>query len=158
MSADPIMLAIQEAMSELESGLRSEAREHFEAIWVEIQHDPRPLHECVLAHFMADTQEDPLKELEWDQRALAAATHCTDAEAKQCEGNLSIAAFLPSLHLNLGDDYLRLGDIASSGRHLELGLTACSELPDTPYADLIRNALQGLAERLNSSAQRQSGQ
>jgi hypothetical protein len=57
---------------------------------------------------------------------------------------------MPSLHLNLGDDYLRLGDRAACQRHLAAGMAATADLPDTPYASMIRGGLDRLAERLNS--------
>ncbi|MBN4678726.1 hypothetical protein HUS71_25300 [Pandoraea nosoerga] len=99
---------------------------------------------------MADAQDNLQDELAWDQRALAAALRCTDAEAKGHHDSLSIAAFMPSLHLNLGDDYLRLGDRAACQRHLAAGMAATADLPDTPYASMIRGGLDRLAERLNS--------
>ena len=150
MSDDPIMTEIQAAITTLQSGARAEARQAFVDIWVKIELDPRPLHECTRAHFMADAQDDLQDELAWDQRALAAALRCTDAEAKGHHDSLSIAAFMPSLHLNLGDDYLRLGDRAGCQRHLAAGMAATADLPDTPYASMIRGGLDRLAERLNS--------
>ncbi len=150
---DPIMAAIQAAITTLQSGARSDARQEFAAIWATIEHNPRPLHECTLAHFMADAQDDLQGELAWDQRALAAALRCADAEAQEHHDSLAVAAFLPSLHLNLGDDYLRLGDRVACQRHLEAGVAASSNLPDTPYASMIRGGLDRLAERLRLSQQ-----
>lgn len=46
-----------------------------------------PLHVCVLAHSMADVQDDVHQELVWDQRALAAADLLTDDRAA---GSVSI--------------------------------------------------------------------
>jgi hypothetical protein len=59
-----------------------------------------------------------------------------------------VAAFYPSLHLNLGEDYRKLGDAAAARRHLELGLAAVDTLPDDDYGAMIRGGLHGLAQRL----------
>lgn len=151
MSEDSIMREIQAAIATLQGGARNEARQALADIWAKIQHDPMPLHECTLAHFMADAQDELQDELKWDQRALAAAIRCTDAEAKGHHDSLSIAAFMPSLHLNLGDDYLRLGDRVACQRHLAAGIAASADLPDTPYANMIRGGLGRLANRLSSA-------
>lgn len=148
MSEDAVMVSIQAAITTLESGQREVARHEFEKIWASIADHPKPLHECVLSHFMADTQDDLAEELAWDQRALTAALRCPDSEAKEHHASLSIAGLLPSLHLNLGDDYLRLGDPLSCEMHLTAGVAACKDLPDGPYADMIRAGLQRLAQRL----------
>jgi len=148
MSQDPIMMSIQAAISTLQRGDREAARREFETIWASIADQPSPFHECVLSHFIADTQDDIVEELAWDRRALEAAMRCTDAEAKEHHGSLSIAGFLPSLHLNLGDDYLRLGDVTSCEIHLVAGAGACNDLAESPYGNMIRGGLERLAERL----------
>jgi hypothetical protein len=150
MSDNLIMREIQAAIATLQGGNRTEARAEFARIWARIEHDPQPLDECTLAHFMADVQDDLQSELAWDKRALAAAMRCNDADAKDHHESLSIAAFMPSLHLNLGDVYRRLGDKAACQRHLAAGLVACADLPDTPYANLIRGGLDRLGQRLDS--------
>jgi hypothetical protein len=61
-----------------------------------------------------------------------------------------VAAFYPSLHLNLGEDYRKLGDLAIARRHLELGRAAAARLGDDPYGSMIRAGLDGLAERLSA--------
>jgi hypothetical protein len=56
------------------------ARDVFARIWDEIGGERGDaLHVCVLAHAMADVQDDVRQELIWDQRALAAADQLTDA-------------------------------------------------------------------------------
>jgi len=150
MPEDPIIEAIQAAIADLECDERMTARQKFASIWTAVEKDPRPLHECILAHYMADAQDDPVEELAWDERALAAAMRCSDAEAKEHHGSLSIGGFLPSLHLNLGDDYLRLGKRADCEIHLAAGLAACADLPDSPYGRMIRAALDRLSERFHA--------
>lgn len=55
-------------------GQRDAARDLFARIWDDIGGEQGdPLHVCVLAHSMADVQDDVRQELMWDLRALAAA-------------------------------------------------------------------------------------
>jgi hypothetical protein len=59
-------------------GEREAARRLFTQIWEDIGGEQAdPLHRCVLAHAMADVQDDLRQELVWDQRALAAAERLT---------------------------------------------------------------------------------
>jgi uncharacterized protein HemY len=54
----------------------------------------------------------------------------------------------PSLHLNLGDGYLRRGEVGKARDHLEQGLLASEALPPEGYGTMIRSGLQGLAQRI----------
>jgi hypothetical protein len=59
-----------------------------------------------------------------------------------------VRGFYPSLHLNLGEDYRKLGDIAAAREQLTLARSRLDALCDDDYAAGIRLALDGLAERL----------
>ncbi|MFF3751996.1 hypothetical protein ACFYYH_16305 [Streptomyces sp. NPDC002018] len=72
-SEDAVMTRIGQAVMLLHGGDREEARNRFGALWTEIGETGDPLHRCTLAHYMADTQDDPGDELAWDLRALTAA-------------------------------------------------------------------------------------
>jgi hypothetical protein len=63
-----------------------------------------------------------------------------------------VAAFYPSLHLNLGEDYRRIGDTEAARRHLAQGLAAAGALPDDGYGRMIRGGLEGLSRRLGEAA------
>ena len=67
-------------------------------------------HRCVVAHFLADLQDDVRDELMWDERALAAVAAVTDERAQQYHESLQVRGFMPSLYLNLADDHRRLGE------------------------------------------------
>jgi hypothetical protein len=133
----------------LQQGRKLDARQEFATIWAEIESNPEPFHECTLAHYMADAQDDVTKELAWDLRALHAAEGATDEAAKAHHESLSIQEFFPSLHLNLGDDYFRIGDFSSSRRHLEAGLRCADVLSDAPYSTTLRRGFERLAARLD---------
>lgn len=72
----------------------------------------------------------------------------TDARAAAAGATGPVAAFYPSLHLNLGEDYRKVGDPQAARRHLDLGLAAAAALPDDGYGAMIRGGLEGLAQRL----------
>ncbi|MGW1818937.1 hypothetical protein ACWCQM_35935 [Streptomyces sp. NPDC002125] len=72
-SGDVVMTRIGQAIMLLHAGDREEARNRFGIIWSEIGEHGDALHRCTLAHYMADTQDDPGDELAWDLRALTAA-------------------------------------------------------------------------------------
>jgi hypothetical protein len=145
------MAAIHEGLQLHFSGDRAAARARFSELWNEIGEDGDPLHRCVLAHYMADVRDDPAEELEWDLRALHAADSLTDVRAQAFHNSLVVQGFYPSLHLNLGEDYRKLGDPARAWVHLGLAREKLDALAGN-YAAEIRAALNGLAERLAEPA------
>ena len=100
---------------------------------------------------MADVQDDVDNELVWDLRALAAADALTDDRAVRAGVSSPVAAFYPSLHLNLAECYRKLGDFSRAREHLERGRTVVGTLHDDGYGRTIKGALDGLAERLASA-------
>jgi hypothetical protein len=145
---DPTMARVATAMEHGQQGRPAEARELFAAIWADLGPHGDPLHRVAVAHAMADVQDDPHQELAWDLRALEAVDGVTDERAAAAGTTGPVAAFYPSLHLNLGEDYRKLGDVAAARRHLALGLAAAGTLPDDGYGAMIRGGLDGLSERL----------
>ncbi|MGY1636276.1 hypothetical protein ACI78V_06445 [Geodermatophilus sp. SYSU D00742] len=146
--ADETMARIGAAITLGQQGRRAEARAAFAEIWAEVYAGGDPLHQCTLAHHMADVQDDPREELAWDLRALAAAESVTEARVAAAAATGEVTAFYPALHLDLAEDHHRLGDLAAARRHLRLGQQAASALDDDPSGSRIRGALAALAERL----------
>lgn len=142
------MARIGEAMALGQRGERSAARELFGQLWAEIGEDGDAFHRCALAHSMADVQDDVVAELLWDERALAAADSLTDARVAEGGVAAGVAAFYPSLHLNIAECHRRLGDLPAARSHLEQGRAAVDALPDDGYGRMIRGGLDRLAERL----------
>lgn len=137
---DEVLVAIDAGLRQHIGGDRAGAYETFTALWASIGPDGDPLHRVALAHHMADVCDDPAEELEWDLRALTAAGAMTDSATAR--------GFYPSLHLNLGEDYRKLGDTAAAREQLSLARARLDALCDDDYAAGIRLALDGLAERL----------
>ncbi len=133
-------------------GEREEARALFTEVWAQIGPDGDALHRCSLAHWMADTQDDPREELRWDLEALRAADSLTDERAAAAGVTSPVAAFYPSLHLNLGEVYRKLDDLSAARHHLKLAQQAVTALPDDGYAQMITGGLNALAERLDTAA------
>jgi hypothetical protein len=85
MTTDPTMARIGQGVElNHHQGQREAARELFAQIWDDIGGEQGdPLHVCVLAHSMADVQDDVHQELMWDLRALTAADLITDDQVAQ---------------------------------------------------------------------------
>jgi hypothetical protein len=168
---DALMTRIGQAVMLHHGGDREEARHRLLQLWAEIGEDGTPLHRCTLAHYMADTQDDPDTELAWDLRALSAADelsggrpsgHATDRPAVcladrpwghtgECPDVLAVRAFYPSLHLSLAADYAKLGRPAAARSHLRLARAALAVLDDGVHGDGIRTALGRLEARLDEA-------
>jgi len=145
---DAVMTRIGHAVELGQRGERQNARQLFAELAEQIGPDGDALHRVALAHAMADVQDDARDELAWDLRALQAADAVTDERAAQAGVAGPVAGFYPSLHLNLGEDYRRLGDLPAARRHLELGQVAAAVLRDDGYSRMIGGGLERLAARL----------
>ena len=66
---------------------------------------------CIAAHYMARCQESPDKILHWNQVALQRAA---------AAGKERVKEFYPSLYLNMGSSYERLGDMEEAQRYYGL--------------------------------------
>lgn len=145
--ADPTMAAIGQGIELNQRGERDAARQLLAGLWERLGPDGDPLHRCAIAHSMADTQDDPHDELAWDLLALEAAESVTDGRVQQAGMPGTVAGFYPSLHLNLGDVYRRLGNLTRAREHLALGRAATDALADDGYARMIRSGLDRLDGR-----------
>ncbi|MEW1637866.1 hypothetical protein AB0469_27845 [Streptomyces sp. NPDC093801] len=141
-SEDAVMTRIGQAVILLHAGDREEARNRLCEIWSEIGEEGDSLHRCTLAHYMADTQDDPADELAWDLRALSAADGLGEA----------VRVFYPSLHLSLAADYVKLGRPEAARVHLARARAATRALPDDGYGNGVRDSLARLERRLAAEA------
>lgn len=145
---DAIMAQIGRGMELGRCGERAAARNLFAEIWQTIGPDGDAFHRCALAHSMADVQDDVREELVWDLRALEAADSVTDERARRAGVMSPVSGFYPSLHLNLGEVYRKLGDLDRARDHLERGRAAVGALADDGYGQLVKGGLNRLADRL----------
>ncbi|NKY55547.1 hypothetical protein [Nocardia flavorosea] len=139
------MNAITEAVTLGRAGDTETARTRLLEIWTGIGTAGDPLHRCTLAHYLADLYDDPAQALAWDIRALDAADTLSDDRAQQYHASLQVAGFYPSLHLNLADNYRRLGSWDAATEQITAARQHTNALPDDAYGDIIRTALDEVA-------------
>ncbi|MFJ9032877.1 hypothetical protein ACIRQP_30985 [Streptomyces sp. NPDC102274] len=175
-SEDAFITRIGQAVMLLHGGDREEARNRFGELWTELGEAGDAFHRCALAHYLADTQDDPGDELAWDLRALTAADGLGEsaadggaaevrgdddrgddggaggdrlAEARESVPGTSsvVRAFYPSLHLNLAADYLKLQRPEAARLHLDRARDAADALGDGGDVNGVRAGIDRL-ERL----------
>ncbi|MDX3585785.1 hypothetical protein [Streptomyces europaeiscabiei] len=147
-STDPTMEAIGQAVTEGRAGDVASARRRLLDLWSAIGVTGDPLHRCTLAHHLADLHADPAQALVWDVRALDAADAVTQQRVQEHDARLHIAGFYPSLHLNLADDHRRLASFEAAGQHIEAAAQHAPNLPQGAYGDLLRVAIEQVAEAI----------
>ena len=147
---DPVMARITAAVERSQSGDAAGARADFDALWQEIGPDGDPFHRCTLAHFAADVQDDPHEELAWDQQALDAARHVTQARVEEYHPSLAIEGFFPSLYLGLAEDHRKLGHLDEAREHLEGARARLAALPEDGYGAMIRSGFERVAALLDA--------
>lgn len=145
---DAVLTRIGQSVLLHHAGDREEARGRFLDLWGEIGEHGDPLHRCTLAHYLADTQDDPEDELAWDLRALSAAEELRDDRLAGPEGASAVRTLYPSLHLNLAADYVKLGRAEAARVHLHRARGAAGALGDDRYGDGVRAAIRRLTLRL----------
>ncbi len=148
MGQDEMTTRIGQVVILLHGGDREEARNRFAALWEEMGEGGSPLHRCTLAHYMADTQDDPEDELTWDLRALKAADTIGRNGARWDGTMLSVRGFYSALHLNLAADYHRLGEHQLARGHLGRAHESAGALADDEYGDGVRAAIARMRLRL----------
>ncbi|MDR7276550.1 hypothetical protein [Catenuloplanes atrovinosus] len=145
---DTVMTELGRGLELARAGERARARETLTTLWDTVGEHGDALHRCSIAHHLADLQDDVHDELRWDERALAAVADLDDARARAHDASLRVRAFLPSLHLNLADGYLRAGQAGRARQHADATEAHLSELPDDDYGTMIRSALARIRSSL----------
>ncbi|KUM70087.1 tetratricopeptide repeat protein [Streptomyces sp. ISL-22] len=151
---DAVLTRIGQVVMLHHAGDREEARRRLLELWTELGADGDPLHRCTLAHYLADTQDDPSDELAWDLRALTEAEGVWSVggsegsegpgSAESVEGALAVRALYPSLHVNLAADYVKLGRAEAARVHLRRARGAAGALGDDSYGDGVRAQIRRL--------------
>ncbi|ARF54051.1 hypothetical protein [Streptomyces gilvosporeus] len=145
---DGVLTRIGQAIMLHRAGDREEARNRLAGLWDELGPQGDAFHRCALAHYMADTQDDPRDELDWDLRALEAAEGFVTAPAEGTDAG-ALRAFFPSLHLNLAADYVALDRPADARAQLLRARASTRGLADGEYRQGLREAIDRLAVRLD---------
>ncbi|UQA98100.1 hypothetical protein K9S39_37860 [Streptomyces halobius] len=161
------MTRIGQAIILHRAGDREEARNRLSELWHEIGPHGDAFHRCTLAHYLADTQDDPHDELDWDLRALEAAegsvtersadtgpvlgtTNVADSPCPR-HSLVALRAFFPALHLNLAADYAGLDRPADARAQLLRARTWANALADGEYRQGLKEAIKRLESRIDGA-------
>jgi hypothetical protein len=148
---DAVRTRIGQAIMLHRGGDREEARNRLALLWSQTADGGDLFERCTIAHYMADTREDPDEELEWDRRALAAADAIAGDEASWEKHALAVRSLYPSLYLSLAADYARLGEGGAARRELARAREAAGALAQDAYGLRIRSAIERLATSLGAA-------
>ncbi|NEE10783.1 hypothetical protein G3M58_30535, partial [Streptomyces sp. SID7499] len=73
----------------------------------------------------------------------------TDQRVQEHHAGLHITGFYPSLHLNLADNYRRLGSFDAATEHINAAKEHAPDLPQDAYGASLRTALDEVAEAIS---------
>ena len=133
------------AVGEAQTGDPTSGRHRLLACWAQTTSDDHA-YRCVLAHYLADLQ---------DSLSIALEEHAQlNDDALTAVGISDVAGLAPSLHLNLGDGYLRQGRVSEAAEQLRQGQAAVSVLEDDGYGRLVRDGLTRLGARITEAPDR----
>jgi hypothetical protein len=141
--------AILEAIGQAQTGDRTSGRQALLAYWEQTE-AAQHAYRCVLAHYLADVEDSVDDEVAWDTTALAEYSFLGGDDLAGV-GIPDAAGLAPSLHLNLGDGYLRQNRTAEAAEQLRAGRGAVAALGDDGYGRMIRDGLDRLASRIASA-------
>jgi hypothetical protein len=131
------------------AGAREDGGAALAQCWAETTEDDHA-QRCVIAHYLADLEPELDDEVAWDEAALAAHAHVDDADLAPI-GMAQARGMAPSLHLNLGDGYLRQGRLDDARAQVTHGLAHQDALGDDGYGALIRTGLHRLSARIDDA-------
>lgn len=134
----PLVARIVAARTLADGGDYVAARAQLDALWDEVTLARDHFHACVVAHYRAHLEETLDGLLHWHVRALAAA---------DAVGDERVRPFYPSLHGNLADTYLCLGDAAHARQHVEQARATEHLLAADGYGAMVH----GLIARLDAA-------
>ena len=109
----------------------------------------------IVAHYLADVQQDLADEVRWDETALSQADWVLDSDLQALHPSLTIQGFVPSLQLNLADGYRRLGRFDDAARALRRSVAYNEQLPGAlpeqrEYRQVILQAQQRISELIDA--------
>jgi hypothetical protein len=132
----PVAKLCAEGIAAETAGDFATAAERYEAAWA-AREDAYGA--AIAAHFLARAQRGLGDRHRWNAEALRAA----DAEDDE-----RVAAFYPSLHLNMGRSCEDIGDLVGARHHYAAARERLAILPATPYADVVRRGIESAEHRI----------
>ena len=143
---DELIFEIQNAISVSQTGDKEQATILFNKIKPLLGLDP--LHNCIFSHYMADIQSELKDELYWDLRSLEFLERLTDERLKEFNNNLSVKSLYASIYLNIAEDYRKNNMYDLSTKYINLAEKSSICLEQDGYANMIKNGIQRLKEKL----------
>lgn len=140
------------AVGEAQTGDRTSGRHRLLNCWARTTPGDHA-YRCVLAHYLADLQDSLDDEVTWDRTALDEHAHL-HGDALTTVGIPDVARLAPSLHLNLGDGYLRQGRVSEAAEQFRQGHAAVGVLRDDGYGRMVRDGLTRLGARITDARDR----
>ena len=120
-------------------------------LWDEACAEAARVRMCAIAHFLADTEPDTAGELEWDLRALEAATGSRETGDHQ-PLSPDLTGMLASLQGSVANGYRAQGDLERARLHLGFALARQDALADDDYGRMVRGGLRRLQSVLGLPA------
>lgn len=136
---NPVVKLCAEGMSAEAQGKIDNAKELFQEAW-NIASDN--FEKFTAAHYLARNQNDSKVELEWNLASLNYAMMIPD-ETKN--------ATLPSLYLNIGKSYEKLGDLDSARMNYQSAFLYSGDLPQNGYGDMLRSGINAALTRVGAA-------
>ena len=131
--SNPVVALCVEGMQK--EGTPSEAKRCFQGAWALRKDD---VDATIAAHYLARHQATPEETLAWNRLALEHALAVRDER---------VHSFMASLHLNVGDSLLAMGDVAGAREALGGARESVFLLPDDGYRALVSRGIERLGER-----------
>jgi hypothetical protein len=137
------------AIGEAQAGDQATGRQRLLGCWEQTE-PAQHAYRCVLAHYLADLQTTLDDEVSWDTTALAEYAHLAGDDLAAV-GIPEAAGLAPSLHLNLGDGYLRQGRLAEAAEQVRAGVASVDVLANDGYGRMVREGLARLEIRVEAA-------
>lgn len=143
---------IRAAMALAHAGERDEAAELFTRIWSRLDDGTQLVQRLTVAHALADLQSDPRDELAWDLLALGIADRLSDADLAEAGVGVPVRSLYPSLHLNAGEAYRKVGNLDAARAQCGQGRAALAALGSDPYGGMLTDGFSRLQARIEDDA------
>ena len=137
---NPIVKLCAQGMQAEFDGKLDLARALFTQAWDAAQDDYEA---SIAAHFLARHQDTPEETLRWNLESLARADAVADDR---------VAAFYPSLYLNLGHSCEVLGNLEEPARWYDLAAARTEALQDDRYGGIVQGGIAAGKARLAAVA------
>jgi hypothetical protein len=129
----------------------TQAKDHFVRLWDRSVLAGDPLRRCVVAAQLAGLEEDPLRELMWNLRALGAAEHLTLSYGVDDRDGNVLTRLYPSLLVGIAGSHRKLGNAGAAQTNLALARLATRKVDDDVARTSLLAVIDGESASLRSA-------